>query len=290
MLLLDRLERDIKTRSTQYVERLTELSNLPKKSEKELNNVQRARNLGFTNSFAVVENSKIKTNNADFNSAIQNALMSLLFIKESVEFFGEGVLVVNRADFIRLIRKYNLVCGTVADYLGIIPDKNLDEIETVTSKLNNTKDEYLKKWYNDDEPIIIEKIDYWRDYETFTREEHKELDVFPVVLSLDNYNGYGFHRGIVNYLTTFCNYTNISSEGIKNVEYRRLPNRLFVCAPRKYMNNSNKKFEISFSPRRTEDPFVCTLTKYGIVIHSMWGREAEDEALEKYRKLISGIM
>lgn len=64
---------------------------------------------------------------------------------------------------------------------------------------------------------------------------------------------------------------------------------MFICAPANEMNNSKNKVKFSVFTPRTDDPFICSLTPYGVVIHSMWGREAEDETIKKYKALFDRL-
>lgn len=38
------------------------------------------------------------------------------------------------------------------------------------------------------------------------------------------------------------------------------------------------------------DPFVCSICDYGVIIHSMWGPEAEDAIIERYKELRDKII
>lgn len=57
-------------------------------------------------------------------------------------------------------------------------------------------------------------------------------------------------------------------QGYANVTYATAPKQL----PRDY------------------DPFVCSLCDYGVIIHSMWGAEAEDATIKRYEQLRDAII
>jgi hypothetical protein len=61
---------------------------------------------------------------------------------------------------------------------------------------------------------------------------------------------------------------------------------MFIAAPRNKMLNS--KNSIRFL-RQPDDPFICSLTNYGVVIYSRWDKEAEDESLAKYDKIFNKL-
>lgn len=42
--------------------------------------------------------------------------------------------------------------------------------------------------------------------------------------------------------------------------------------------------------RILKDPFICSLTPYGVLIHAKWGAEAEDATIKRYEQLRDAIM
>ena len=64
---------------------------------------------------------------------------------------------------------------------------------------------------------------------------------------------------------------------------------LFIIAPSKHMNNRDSKIKFSVLRPRTEDPLICSLTPYGFMVFSRWGKEAEDEAFKKYEDLFETL-
>ena len=41
---------------------------------------------------------------------------------------------------------------------------------------------------------------------------------------------------------------------------------------------------------RNYDPFVCSICDHGVIIHSMWGTEAEDATIKRYEQLRDAII
>lgn len=58
----------------------------------------------------------------------------------------------------------------------------------------------------------------------------------------------------------------------------------------------NRYAKISFIHKEAEivrilkDPFICSLTPYGVLIHAKWGAEAEDETIKRYEQLRDAII
>lgn len=58
----------------------------------------------------------------------------------------------------------------------------------------------------------------------------------------------------------------------------------------------NRYAEISFIHREAEivrllrDPFICSLTPFGVLIHAKWGAEAEDATIKRYEQLRDEII
>ena len=40
---------------------------------------------------------------------------------------------------------------------------------------------------------------------------------------------------------------------------------------------------------QTRDPFFCSCTRYGVLIYSKWGEEAQDEIIKRYQTLSQTI-
>lgn len=58
----------------------------------------------------------------------------------------------------------------------------------------------------------------------------------------------------------------------------------------------NRYAKISFIHKEAEivrkliDPFICSLTPYGVLIHAKWGEEAEDATIKRYEQLRDAII
>ena len=42
--------------------------------------------------------------------------------------------------------------------------------------------------------------------------------------------------------------------------------------------------------RILKDPFICSLTTHGVLIHAKWGAEAEDATIKRYEQLRDAII
>lgn len=288
----------LEEKRTEYYDNLTVLSKFSETEKKEdskdengLDTFKLITNLGFVNSSVVKKRNEIISRNKNFNQSVQQACKSLEFIKAISEYFGEGTILVKRDDFVHIIRKYGLAVGNFEDYTGIVPAKNLLEIDEEAMKKvqnlmdgNNSKFAILKDAYKY-MTVRINDIMYDSDDNKISRPVRRYLNSFPLVLytSSSYYSDSSEVIAINEYLSDY-----IPERELKKVHrYRR--NRLdhfgmFITAPREEMMNASRGIRFIQKPK---DPFICSLVPYGVVIYSRWGKEAEDESLARYDQLFA---
>lgn len=74
-----------------------------------------------------------------YNAEIDKQKEFYQFVKEMLEVFGHNTLLVRFDDFEQIVKKYNLTCGCLEDYTGVIPEKNLKELEEAKENLKKAK-------------------------------------------------------------------------------------------------------------------------------------------------------
>lgn len=289
--MFDTLEVAIEKKKTSYIQSLTTLSKFEegrKNGDPEVSSFDLVSRLGFTNTKPIVERRELIKRNADFNQAVQASIKALQLIKEVQAYFGPNTIVVKRSDFVEILKKYNLVCGRFENYTGVVPDKNAREIDDALNKIQAlvekrmtpNNQELLYEAYHKYGTFYIKEVTFYRSYE-LPKDGKRLLNLFP--LALCNEEAYSYNNEII------CDLANngVKLEYVDNLNKERVG--MFICAPANEMNNSKNKVKFSVFTPRTDDPFICSLTPYGVVIHSMWGREAEDEAIKKYKALFDRL-
>lgn len=295
------LELVLEKKKTDFINTLKSVSEFKNKVEDDTfkdtkDNIRLSLELGFVNSKCIVEQSKIIQENLSFNQSVQRACECLKFIQEVSECFGPGTMVIKLEDLIEIMKKYNLVCGEFKNYTGVVPEENIIEIRSAISKVNSVKDgKYHYKY-----PTLSECYEgkYLKIITDITmrvtsdrvlrlgRNIKRSLKSFPITILSSN-SGYYSDTLIKDFLKNFYKESEINK--ISRFDYHPFgDNMLFIIAPKNYMNNANQKLRFRSRPK-TDDPFICSLTKYGVVIHSKWGKEAEDKTFEKYSRLFNNL-
>lgn len=289
--MFDTLEVAIEKKKTSYIQNLTALSKFEegrKNEDLEVSSFDLVSRLGFTNTKLIVERREIINRNTDFNQAVRASIRALQLIKEVQEYFGPNTVVVKRSDFVEILKKYNLVCGRFENYTGIVPDKNAREIDDALNKIQAlvekqitpNNQELLYEAYHRYMTYYIKEVTFYRSYE-LPKDRKRLLNLFP--LALCRRESYSYNNEIIYDLAN----NGVKLESVNNLGVERVG--MFICAPANEMNNSKNRVKFSVFTPRTDDPFICSLTPYGVVIHSMWGREAEDEAIKKYKALFDRL-
>lgn len=246
------------------------------------------RTTGLTNSrnmqaLTDAENHVNKINEERKMTAERIKLIQLLH-----KHYGKDVMLMRLEDFMALLDKYNLSCGFLSDYTGSIPRKNLEEIakgKMFLDKLNPLDkmretwseaqmllDQSLQRYGINNEGVCIDyeeglflrnNIDRWHYVVECTKEyikEHPDIHRFPFVKAKDKF--------FYSMITTHYSMSSATT-------------RQLIAAPAQEMNNAPKIRERI----RTEDPFVFSVAKQGVIIYSTWGDEGNDELVQKYRKI-----
>lgn len=209
-----------------------------------------------------------------YNESVTKQIEFGKFLKEMLEVFGHNTMLVTFSNFESIIKKYNLSCGLLEHYTGSIPEKNLAELEQTYKCIEKVKDfSYIRSIKTYHYPNLNRNILKLRyideinsDSITISREEMKMLEVFPFVIAKDYGVNYVFSERFV------------SSRDVS----LGTSTELFIVAPYKDMENGIKFTKFV----KSEDPFICSYTPFGVMIHTAWGEESEDEILSKYKELI----
>lgn len=249
-------------------------------------NLKHLRNLGLINT----KNAELLKNEVEkvdkeneairkFNEHIDYTRRQVEFIKETRKLFGDDVLLVSYADFEHIIKKYKLVCGLLSQYTGVIPQKNIEELEKAKNIIDENYFEYTNKYLK--RLYYIKTISY--------KDDEYSCSLFPFCYELKS--GDIEVDVLSSYLRTRRYYIIeedfVCKERDLDFVNTSSPTHLFIAAPKKDMNTSVSFLE-SLMPK-PQDPFICSYTEYGILIYTKWGEEAEDEVLDKYYKKLKLI-
>ena len=285
------LEKELERKTTRFKEDLMVLSKLESSKEKRVKAVESislVESLGFINSKVVKQSRELISKNESFTCAIRIASESLLFMKNLIDYFGEGIVLVKKEDFIHLIQKYDLVCGNFSDYLGVIPDENLQRISECKEKLmsipTNCSDGLSNLYWNATNLYKLTSVSTYRLGRKLKPSTARILNKFPFMVS-DTRNYYN-STALRLFLGTYLNIPESETNKISDCSCIRVLNGMFIAAPRKEMKNAKKGISFRIQP---DDPFICGLSKYGIVIYSKWGKEASDKAFKKYEDLFAKL-
>lgn len=224
------------------------------------------------------ENRKIQS----FNESIDFERKRLQFIKDTISLFGDKVLIVSYSDFEYIIKKYNLVCGMLEQYSGSIPKENIDEFMAVREIIYSFDNDYMDRY--------IKNLFFVKDYKVLG------LDIFPfcylkrVEEKSTSFRSEAFDTifhsiyGVNKFYHIISKNKTIKENSI-NISNDSFP--FFIAAPKKDMDFSESFLE-KLMPK-PKDPFICSYTDYGIIVHTKWGEESEDEVLRKYYKQIKAL-
>jgi hypothetical protein len=228
----------------------------------------------------------------------------------------DGVVFVPTNDFVNLLLKYDLYCSVFEDFLGEIPEENIDEILDAKNTLTEIKDinvysnryknlvsqisdSYIGEWCNE---ALLSSIDEepYQEWKWNGRPDYYEaLEIIEngwnIILSYDfklsrntprsfydNCDMIRIRWGFKDSINKFTHFP-ITELGINpraGLSGKALSSdTLLIAAPRdeiKYI------VELEEVPKvLIKDPFVFQVLENDVVIFSKWGVESKDELFEK---------
>ena len=223
------------------------------------------------------------------------------FIKELGFIFPSSYLI-SFDQFYDILKKYKLTVGRIHNYTGIIPQKNIEEISEIKKRIeaNREKCEEVLNYYTRRHRYSNDS--YNRFY--FVKEvrvrfgEYKKLvKSLEKVLSDKGFivkHPYGYDHGVSTIDIKDAIYNNrwIDEKEFKTrrsddifLSVNKLDHTdLLIAAPE---NSFSEKFKITQMP---VDPIVFQCCPYGVIVHSVWGEEADDKVLEEYKMLNQKIL
>lgn len=202
----------------------------------------------------------------DFNKRQEHIKNTIRFIGLAISYFNNKIVLVRYDDFVSLLVKYNLYCGLMQQYQGTVPGDEIDSIADVAAKLNHLFESYdLER----DERFLRDSIEPGCIYDTYRCKETPQdvLETFSHIPIITNLNSREMSEHI-------------------GFSWEKSYGRMFIAAPKKDFS-FYPEFDVKASKIEPVDPFVFSITKYGVLIYSMWGEESEDEMLVKYKSLLN---
>lgn len=273
---------------------LTELSKTQEemlaRSEK-MKIAKRVEALGFTNSYEVAEQ-KQYGKNVELLSFMINMWRDL----------GKNTILVSFSHFREILRRHDLMCVPFEAYKGDIPIDKLAEIEAAKERLaKSEKSIYsnvlwdMPKHVGTSEQLIelIRFPYYYKD-----REEYIDLPAPTVYLvSEPKTSGRMFIAAPKDFVEKPTVQRYVSDDESSRLSYAllrddfekkiRLANTILGGAD----NYANVRYSPAPAPLpRNYAPFVCSICDHGVIIHSMWGAEAEDATIKRYEQLRDEII
>lgn len=273
----------------QYIQDNTEIALSTKVEDYSVlvNEYSKLCNLGLKNT----KNARIiKEQINNFNESYQNKVKAeklIKFIKKLRNHFGDSTLLVSSEQFKKLCKKYKLVTGLLSNYTGIIPNKNIEEISNAKKKTHSFKDSIN---YSDADKKYLWEINECIDTSLNGREVFNDL-----VDWIRSKNNIVFaDRDIYNFdnclwLMDMKKVNPDLPENVKQYTNNTLfrfsgklvsKDTMFIACPPEQLQKQTIKIT-----KRAIDPIVFQYSPYGIVVHSVWGEEAEDKVFEEYKRV-----
>jgi len=253
----------------------------PTKPEVEMSaEVKRLIDAGFENNKKVLEYRKeVERVNDEFNATVTylkkvssahkdtvKAFQTLLAARKT---YGNNTLLLPFDAFTSLLKRKNLVCGTFEDFRGDIPEENLNDI----LKLKEDKFKYHGVTLRTLLPV--KEYQYSSEWERKRENiDNKNLDIFPFVLKTeDSHDGWWSYFSLPDRNIHFVDGTSKYFSG--RITYGD-STKFFIAAPKKMFK---ERYKVTVKP---QDPLVCALTDYGVLILTRWGEEANDKLIKRF--------
>jgi hypothetical protein len=217
---------------------------------------------------------------------------ALGFLTKAIEIFGDNIIFISYPRFLELLVKYNLVVGYLKDFTGTIPENSINTLLEARKNLVHKDIIDYSAYYwkiqgislNRDGRKVVGEIKKTPAFESIHRFPFVVRNMSPEQCFENSDYIWGSVDLFNAYFPEYMNHGDITTH-----RYRgdgELSNDFFIAAPENEMINKIESVRIRVRP---EDPFIISLHKHGVLVHTMWGDEAKDELIAKYGSLVKMI-
>lgn len=240
---------------------------IPLKSNDMSGEYARLVKLGLENSMnAKFLKERIRSIN-EYNKNILKAKELLEYIKSVNKLLGDSVILVSLGAFYKLCHKYGLSVGSLEQFTGVIPAANLEELANIKHKLTYYSG-YVKLETNKD------MVEIQRIYNYSNKSDSSILKYFDYSFNIISYPGHIFR---MSHIKEFENkeWAERVSLDVRYIDR----NDMFIACPKSNLQ------ERTVIVSHAVDPIIFQYCPFGVLIYTMWGKEAEDKVFEEYKKL-----
>lgn len=202
------------------------------------------------------------------------------FVKAVHSELSEKSVLVSNGQFEDICKRYRLHIAPLSSYCGVIPEKNIQDIEKVKRNIDRfSMKESLNKAEHGDMLAVNKAAFDNDDYEVLNSYLKNRNNIITVGSRFKRYNGHWWASDIIdtNLHVKWSNLNNFDGKIMTSGD-------MFIACPKEYI--SNPEIEIS---KRPVDPMIFQYTPYGVLVHTVWGEEAEDAVLKQYLELNTRI-
>lgn len=268
---------------------LTEIVN----AQEQVYNVQdmqiahRLKRVGMTNAFVTREQKRHSENAA-----------RLAFMLDMWRDLGRQAILVSYNDFCDILCHHDLMCGSLDRYIGDVPTENVADIERSQWQ---SEDPRFDRYFN--LPFYPERS-YYSNYDEFVEIQRapflflggqRDTSRYHITLHINEEMKLfvAAPKGFIHQSTVEIDAT--APEGLD-----KSATKIVAAATQEVRDIIHKAERNGYVGRVTEivprqlplnyDPFICSLCIYGVIIHSMWGAEAQDSTIRRYQELRDTII
>ena len=226
--------------------------------------------LGLSNSVNARELKTIIDNKTVYNESIIKAQNLIEYIKEVNSILNKNSYLISFEQFEQVCKKYNLVYNLLENYTGVIPEENIIQLENISDKISKIPN------INGD-IYLVHGVEVTRDGEDFANwVKNRRVLYLP---SLDHLR-MGDQIWSSDISMDYPDCPEVEFDVLNFVRASKLTDTTFlIAAPESH-------FKDDFKITVNKDPIVFQFCPYGCLIHSVWGEEANDVVLERYRKTL----
>lgn len=197
----------------------------------------------------------------------------------------KDVIYIPLSDYIAILKKYNLCSSHIKNYIGVIPEKNVEEISNIINNFSKERfgDNIPKSLYSSNSPNYINRVNISKNLpKEHIKYIEEILSIYP--FTLDNiFNLFPKDKNNKNYyIRTY--YNHIHDYGDINISHiDNSHSDLFISAPKQDFKNL---VEIRITDK-VIDPFVFQpYREFGVFVYTKWGEESEDDIIKYWKEKI----